>query len=49
MKIPNDFVDKYMKLSAGEERIPAVFDLMKQSYKMGFEDGADDVRETKLL
>lgn len=38
--IPNDFVDKYMKLFKGNKQLEAVLDLIKQSYQIGVENGA---------
>ena len=40
--IPNDLVDKYMELF-NHEQLKAVIDLIKQSYKAGFENGKTDM------
>lgn len=39
MKIPNDFVDKYIALFSDAERLQAVMSLMKQCYDIGYADG----------
>lgn len=40
-KIPNDFFDKYLILFKEHDQIIAVIDLIKQSYKFGYEDGSN--------
>lgn len=41
-KVPNDLVDKYISLFSTTEQWQAVLDLIRQSYKKGYEDGGKD-------
>ena len=44
MRIPNDFVDKYIKV-LGTKNIHIVLHLMKQCYEYGIEDGSKKVQD----
>lgn len=40
--IPNDLMDKYMPLFKGKGQMEAVLDLIRQTYKFGYEKGAEE-------
>ncbi len=40
--VPNDLVDKYMRLFKGKEQINAVMDLIRQSYRAGLQIGREE-------
>lgn len=40
--IPNDLMDKYLPLFKEQEQWKAVLDLIRQTYKFGYEKGASE-------
>ncbi len=47
-KIPNDLADKYLPLFPESEQMKAVIDLIRQSYKFGYEDGCSEEYERMM-